>query len=181
MIYIITNTITGDQYIGKTEKTVEKRWEKHCYNAQAGQDTYLYRAMRKYGIEAFTIKFLCDGLDEEEVTMIASLKPKYNMTRGGTGGDTSASLRYQAALLRRNYKGENNPNYGKRGSNSPNYGKKRTDEQKAKMANSDYLKSKRKPVIIDGIQYDSVMGAARAHNRSERWVRLHDELNEWNY
>jgi len=179
MIYLITNTINGYRYIGKTSKSLEHRWSQHCYNAKYNVDTYLYKAMRKYGVENFICKYLADGLDEEEILLIETLSPEYNMTKGGDGGDTSSSPNYQTALCRRNYKGENNPNYGKRGIDSPNYGKTRSPQQIENYKKS--YKGKRIPVIVNGVQYSSVAEAAKLLNRSEKYVRIHDELNDWTY
>lgn len=181
MIYIITNKLNNKRYIGKTAKTIEERWYQHCKNAEYGVDTYLYRAIRKYGSENFSVEFLCDGLDEEEVIQIEQLQPEYNMTKGGTGGDTSNSPGYKAAIAKRDMSGPNNPMFGRKGAENPNFGKRRTDEQRQKMASSEYLKKKRKPVRVHGVDYESVLAAAKILGRSERYVRLHDELNEWTY
>ena len=179
MIYMITNIMTGDRYIGKTSRTIEARWYQHQKNAEYGHDTYLYRAMRKYGVENFTVEHLSDGLDDEEMLLIEQLRPEYNMTRGGDGGDTSTSPNYKAGMLRRDMSGTNNPMYGKRGKDNPNYGKIRTEQQKEIYRKA--YKGKRVPVRVDGVDYASVMEAARTLGRSERYVRLHDELNEWKY
>ena len=179
MIYLITNTITGDRYIGKTARTVEDRWYQHKKNAEYGRDTYLYRAMRKYGADNFTIEHLSDGLDEEEILLIESMRPEYNMTRGGDGGDTSSSPNYKHAMAKRDMSGEKNPMYGKRGKDNPNYGKTRTEEQKQRSREG--YKGKRVPVRVHGIDYESVARASKELNRSERYVRIHDELNEWKY
>ena len=179
MIYLITNSITGDRYIGKTSKTIEDRWYQHQKNAKYGQDTYLYRAIRKYGVDCFRVEYLADGLDDEEILLIESLKPEYNMTLGGDGGDTSSSPKYQKAMSQRDYSGENNPMYGKRGQDSPNYGKRRTEDQKANSRAG--YKGKRVPVRVHGIDYESVARASKELDRSERYVRIHDELNEWKY
>ena len=113
--------------------------------------------------------------------MIESYNPEYNLTRGGTGGDTSNSPNYILGMSKRDFSGSNNPNYGKRGKDSPNFGKKRTEAQKQNIRNSEYLSKKRKPVEIDGVLYESVYGAAQALGRSERYIRLHDTRNEWSY
>lgn len=181
MIYLITNQLTGDRYIGKTTRTMEERWYQHKKNAEYGHDTYLYRAMRKYGVEHFKVEYLSDGLDEEEILLIENLKPEYNMTSGGDGGDMSASAKWRDSVQRRDFKGENNPMYGRRGEDNPNYGKRMSEEAKQKIKQSEYLAKKRKPVRVFGINYDSVLQAANALGRSERYVRLHDELNEWTY
>jgi len=178
---MITNIKNGKRYIGKTVQNINKRWYQHCKNAEYGHDTYLYKSIRKYGKDSFVVEKLCDGLDEEEVVMIESYNPEYNLTRGGTGGDTSNSPNYILGMSKRDFSGSNNPNYGKRGKDSPNFGKKRTEAQKQNIRNSEYLSKKRKPVEIDGVLYESVYGAAQALGRSERYIRLHDTRNEWSY
>ena len=179
MIYLVTNNVNGKRYIGKTTQAIEKRWYQHCKNAEYGNDTYLYRAIRKYGKDNFTVEVLCEGLDDEEILMIEHHSPEYNMTKGGDDGDTSSSPNYRLSLLNRDVSGVNNPNYGKRGPSSPNYGKRRTEEQK--QNHRDGYKGKRIPVSVDGIQYESVSRAAKLLGRSERYVRLHDDLNTWKY
>lgn len=179
MIYIITNKTNGKQYVGKTSKSLEQRWYQHCKNADYGINTHLCKAIRKYGKENFRIEFLCEGLDEEETFAIRKINPAYNMTKGGEGGDTSSSPNYQEALKQRNMKGANNPNFGKRGNRSPNFGKVRSEEQKQKYREA--YKGKRIPVFVNGVYYESVSRAAKLLQRSERYIRIHDELNKWNY
>jgi group I intron endonuclease len=179
MIYLITNKIDGKRYIGKTSRTVEQRWYQHCKNAEYGHDTYLYRAIRKHGASNFIVEQIGEGLDEEEVLCIETYQPEYNMTAGGTGGDTSKSPNYIAAMLTRDTSGHNNSNYGKYGTNSPNYGKTRTEEQKQRAREG--YKGKRVAVLINDIHYESVSRAAKLLGRSERYVRLHDKLNTWTY
>lgn len=179
MIYLITNKLDGKRYIGKTTQTIEQRWYQHCKNADYGHNTYLYKAIRKYGKDNFHIQFLCEGLDKEEIRLIADIRPEYNMTTGGDGGDTSNTPAYIQAMRERNFRGDNNPNYGKRGVDSPNYGKVRTEEQR--QHHRDGYKGKRVPVCVDGVYYESVARAAKLLGRSERYVRIHDKLNEWSY
>ena len=55
-IYQITNNITHDCYLGKTVIGIGQRFSSHKYNAKKNKSqAHLYRAMRKYGIENFTI------------------------------------------------------------------------------------------------------------------------------
>jgi group I intron endonuclease len=96
-IYQITNNITNDSYIGKTSRTIQKRFNGHKYTSlKRKSQTHLHRSMRKYGIDSFTISVLehvdkKDVLDDREKFWIKELSPKYNMTLGGDGGDTSKS------------------------------------------------------------------------------------------
>lgn len=125
MIYLITNLINNNRYIGKTKHSLEHRWKQHVYNAVSGKRFRLSIAIRKYGSHNFKIEYLCDGLDDEEIKMIAEHQPEYNMTLGGDGGRTADSPNYKAGMkTRKSVKGENNPMYGKRGADNPNFGKK---------------------------------------------------------
>jgi hypothetical protein len=53
IIYKIINKITKDIYIGKTKKSIQKRFSQHINNASRGSldCPKLYNAIRKYGIE----------------------------------------------------------------------------------------------------------------------------------
>lgn len=86
-IYLITNEVNGKTYVGKT-KNLHKRWRMHKYAVnRISLNNYLYKAIRKYGIENFTIKLIDDdNSSEKEIYWIAELKPEYNMTKGGDGG-----------------------------------------------------------------------------------------------
>lgn len=103
IIYQITNIITKDFYIGKT-KNPEQRFYRHKYNAINNKSqAYIYRAMRKYGVENFEFTVLervqfSEFLNEREIFWISELKPKYNMTKGGDGGDTSNSPNYKLGI-----------------------------------------------------------------------------------
>ncbi len=94
-IYIITNNINNKIYIGKTIRAIKERWEEHCRHFSY-VDYPLYLAMRKYGIENFSIKILEDNilsdedLNEKEQYYIKkyhSLTSEngYNCTLGGEG------------------------------------------------------------------------------------------------
>ena len=82
-VYKITNTVTGDFYIGSS-KDVKHRWVEHkcqstwnkCPNKQ------LYKDMKKYGTDKFEIQILeevePEHLKEKEQQFIEKLKPTYN-------------------------------------------------------------------------------------------------------
>ena len=152
MIYCITNIITNDTYIGYTSKTKEERLKKHVYNSKQGK-TYLNKAMRKYGVENFRIEVLQEdgNLNEDESFWIKKLDPKYNMTAGGEGGDTSESANYKKGMEnRRSYSGEGNPLYGKFGKDNP----------------------KSQALILDGVEYESITLARKLAKRSFKYVKM---------
>ena len=82
-IYKITNTITGDFYIGSS-KNVKIRWANHkCqsrWNEQPNNPMYI--DMRKYGVDKFDFEILEvveeDKLKVTEQYFIETLKPTYN-------------------------------------------------------------------------------------------------------
>ena len=99
-IYCITNQVTGKQYVGQTVTGVQKRFNDHirCGKDESECSSLLYRAMKKYGVENFTIETieilhsdsresLKELLNEREIHHIALLntyKPNgYNLTHGG--------------------------------------------------------------------------------------------------
>lgn len=95
-IYKITNSKNGKLYIGQTSTTLERRFRQHQVAAFTLNLKYpLYRAMRKYGIDNFTIELVeevtIELLNEREQYYIkqyesfAPLGKGYNATRGGEG------------------------------------------------------------------------------------------------
>ena len=101
-IYRITNTVNGKIYIGQTRMTVHKRWMSHKSSSKK-VDNPLYRAMRKYGVDKFTVETvfalssktkesLKNSLDFCETYCIGKYKTLsnqngYNLTRGGDSGN----------------------------------------------------------------------------------------------
>lgn len=90
IIYKITNTINGKIYIGQTIQKLNDRFYAHKEGALKGRsDTYLARAIRKYGKDAFKVEeiYKCNSREElgpKEVEFILkynSFNPKvgYNM------------------------------------------------------------------------------------------------------
>ena len=91
-IYQITNDINGKIYIGKTERSIQRRWREHCrdYLKRDYENRPLYRAMNKYGIEHFHIEFIEETNNPEErekywIEQKRSFKNGYNATLGGDG------------------------------------------------------------------------------------------------
>lgn len=93
-IYKITNKINNKIYIGKTEKTLQERWDRHIVNAfNLNLDYPLYRAFRKYGINNFIIDIIENNIsslniNERErywINYYDSYNTGYNATLGGDG------------------------------------------------------------------------------------------------
>ena len=94
-IYSITNTCTGDMYIGQTVVSFEERWNKHKKGLRNNRhdNSMLQRAFNKYGEEAFIYKIihLCDELDDLNelekyyIKKYDTYNNGYNLTLGGEG------------------------------------------------------------------------------------------------
>lgn len=62
-IYMITNLVTQQKYIGQTTQELEERWRNHC--KKSSKCTYLKRAINKHGQENFAITLICICFDDE--------------------------------------------------------------------------------------------------------------------
>lgn len=119
-IYLIKNNVNGNCYVGATVKPLADRFYSHTIRAGNNPSTVLHWALCKHGFDAFDITMLeegfadADDMFEAERKWIKALSPKYNMTAGGEGGDTSTSKRYRDGIANRNQSGENNPMFGRR-------------------------------------------------------------------
>lgn len=91
-IYLINHKPSGRKYVGKSVN-IEERWKAHK-KTRAAKDTYLARALAKYGPEAFDFQILeiCTPgvLNEREkyhIQELNTLWPEgFNLTAGGDGG-----------------------------------------------------------------------------------------------
>ena len=93
-IYKISNDINDKVYIGKTESSLEKRFREHCNDAfrQCEERRPLYNAMKKYGIEHFTIELIeecsyenADSREQYWIEFYNTYYDGYNATLGGDG------------------------------------------------------------------------------------------------
>ena len=98
-IYKITNTITGDFYIGSS-KDVKSRWAVHkCQTTwNKCSNNPMYQDMQKYGVDKFEFEILAEVEPEElkgaEQKFIETLKPTYN-NRNANGLDIDKFKDYQ--------------------------------------------------------------------------------------
>lgn len=83
-IYRITNTINGKFYIGSTNNFRRRYRDYKCdYNKEKLHNIYLYRSLKKYGLENFTYEIECrcpvEYLVKLEKHIIQSLNPDFNL------------------------------------------------------------------------------------------------------
>ena len=98
-VYKITNTITGDFYIGSS-KNVKLRWAAHKWPSSWKRfpNNPMYYDMRKYGIDKFEFEVIEEAkiwqLKEKEQQFIETLKPTYNQMNAN-GLDIERRKEYQ--------------------------------------------------------------------------------------
>ena len=106
-VYKITNTATGDFYIGSS-KDVKCRWANHKCSSKWNEhpNNPMYLDMKKYGVENFDFEILAeveaDKLKETEQQFIETLKPTYNSNRAN-GWDIERRKEYFKSNKRKEY------------------------------------------------------------------------------
>ena len=110
-VYKITNTATGDFYIGSS-KNVKKRWTNHKSISlwKRYPNNPLYKDMQKYGVDKFSFQILEEveiaHLKEREQQLIKTIKPTYN-DRNANGIDTERKKEYQKSNKYKEYQKSN--------------------------------------------------------------------------
>lgn len=87
-IYLITNKINGQQYVGQTSRDIETRFSEHCFDDRSKSKIHL--AIKEFGWQNFKVEQLeavpLAKLDERESYWIEQLQTRvngYNVAKGG--------------------------------------------------------------------------------------------------
>jgi|GEM_PF-4110286 len=144
-LYQITNKINNKYYIGVTRHKLSKRFKEHC--SSRSNCLHLKHALSKYGIKNFEIKLLVVG----EEKYIADLEKKVILLYGANERE----------------KGYNIKVGGKHPNTASTTAKERISQSLREYYLNNESKSKglpspnRKPVIINGSEYESIVTACR--------------------
>jgi group I intron endonuclease len=116
-IYVITCLINNKKYIGFTKRSINVRWHEHIRYSKTDNNSALYRAMRKHGINNFSIQAIYQSKNIEhtykvmEPYFITEYKTHvrynqgYNSVDGGIGcANPSAKTRYKMGSANRGKK-----------------------------------------------------------------------------
>lgn len=103
LIYVITNNLSGKQYVGQTIRSLEQRWQHHCWLSTSKTNMPIALAIQKYGKENFSISAVewCNSLEclnEREIywaNLLNTFSPNgYNLKAGsGKGAMTDETKR----------------------------------------------------------------------------------------
>lgn len=191
-IYKHTNKINGKIYIGLTSQTLHER----CREGEGYHGCpRFYNAIKKYGWDNFEHEILLEGLTQQEAKQKESeyiLKYRsneeqfgYNLTNGGEFNQPNAEVKrkigetnkqhmqngvrekIKEALKDRDFRGENNPYYGKH--HSPEIRKKMSANQWSKTQPEKF-----KTLIIDKIK------SGKDSRFAKKIIRLYDgKIYDW--
>ena len=140
-IYKITNTVTGDFYVGSS-KDVKQRWVNHKCPSRWNDNpnSPLYLDMKKYSLDKFEFQVIDEvepeQLKEKEQQFIETLKPTYNRCRAN-GWDCERYKKHQ-----KEYNKEYNKEYHKT-DKYKEYMKEYKKSDKYKEYNKEYQKEYR--------------------------------------
>lgn len=94
-IYLITNTLDSKKYVGQTWYPLQRRFKGHACKNNRGCP-YLYRAITKHGLPAFTIELLTTCTTQETADLAeqqyiqqyetTNKEKGYNLSKGGQYG-----------------------------------------------------------------------------------------------
>jgi len=159
-IYKLLNTVTNDFYVGKTKTSLQRRFTNHKTKANSGSTYYIHNAMRYYGYNNFVIETVEEvddenQLNEREIYWIETLKPVYNIHKGGQGGSEKGRPDIKGESRENwmngfNRKGKEPWNKGKTGIGGYKHSKPRSVEQRKQI--SEFQKSKRVKCVHCGLE-----------------------------
>lgn len=112
-LYKITNKRNGKVYIGRTSKTVKKRWYTHCQKAERNPRQAITNAIRKNGPKSFIIETLGYCLSNEasiiaEKALIAYWRSRCSSYNRSDGGDGAIGFKHSEATKRKMSKTQKN-------------------------------------------------------------------------
>lgn len=187
LVYKITCKINNKIYIGQTCQSLHTRLLKHFSKEKENVQTKLYRAIKKYGKENFSIELIEEVSSQEElnirefywINIYDAVSNGYNTKNsiGKCGGDTLSNHPLRESIcekIRISKLGNNNPMRiygGLKGKSNGMYGKHLTEEQKLKIS----LKLKgrtRHPQEIEKTR-QALKGVKKSKSHVENLIKSH--------
>ena len=150
IVYLITNLVSGKQYVGKTLQTLKQRWDKHNVNDNCPA---MAAAIKKYSRDLFKVETLhiCETKEEMDfvemfyISLLSTKAPNgYNLTDGGDGNVGYVHSEEIRKKIREKAKGRVVSEETRRKMSTAHKGQRRSEEQRrnislSKMGNKSTL------------------------------------------
>lgn len=176
-VYLVTNRVSGKQYVGITTQEVSRRWQQHCYDSRRRSGFLIHAAIRKYGDMTFDVRTVVHRIPGEKASLLEqrliqelrTLAPHgYNLTLGGEHGKIHPDSVKRGAATRR-------------GSPHPHMGSARSEETKAKISAA----KKGKKLNITTARRQQIIDTICANNHGRRLshesrVKISTSLKKYN-
>jgi group I intron endonuclease len=165
-----TSITSGKSYIGKTSRSISKRFSQHKTSSKAGSTTHFHKALRKYTDSDFTLTILRDNITDLKILSLLEVfyiskhntyKCGYNQTKGGDRAKGFTPTPESVNKMRQKITGKGHPMYGKKrpehsaymkgryvGSLNPRYGVEVSQETRDKIKTSLKFCNRRKPSVV---------------------------------
>ncbi len=134
-IYALINKLNLKMYIGQTASSLSRRFSSHMSSAKHGSSP-IYRAIRKYGKDAFEMVELATTDDREYGHFLERLCIAFYRTQGTTGYNASAGGEAPAFGMKHTKQWCKEHSKAMSGSLHPLFGTKVSDASKKKMSDS---------------------------------------------
>lgn len=181
-IYTLSHPITNEvRYVGKTIN-IKRRYKQHLYDKRGSHKSNWVQSLRKQNLKpVITILEECDNWQEREIYWISQFGNLTNFLAGGgveykqpTSDETREKMRQKQ--LGKTLSKETKQKIGY------SVSKKLLGKSKTQKHRNNILKgsTKRKIVIINNIQYDSIRQASRQLNISLHTITLRLNSKEFN-
>lgn len=146
VVYLVTNKITGQRYVGQTTSDLADRWSTHC--SESSRCSALRDAITAHGADSFSLEtlFMAESLEElcskerEFIIDLNTLHPNgYNLNTGGTRpvfSEESKRKMSESASKRRPISEKTRSKLRSRmvGEKNHNFGKKFSEEHRRKLS-----------------------------------------------
>lgn len=143
-IYKITERATGRCYIGLTQGSAERRWQRHIASSRRGDGFYLHAALAKRGEHSFafevvgtaTTKLQAANMERLAIRVFGAFTSGFNQTTGGEGNVGFTTAPEVREKQRRGRLGKKQTDEAKALLSAHRRGKRWTDEARAKASAS---------------------------------------------
>lgn len=69
-VYRVTNTLTGEFYVGASKESAKRRLSMHKHDAKRGRNSTMAQAIKEHGIEVFTAETVAQAYSAKQLRLL---------------------------------------------------------------------------------------------------------------